>query len=66
MNNIIEPHHRAVNSRAEVMLRFKTFSDAARTIARIELVHRVRKGQSMLNRKLQIVFGSRAHPGSRV
>jgi len=34
------------------MLGFKTFVNAARTIARIELIHRIRKGQFRLIRRL--------------
>jgi transposase-like protein len=51
LNNLIEQDHRAVKSLVGVMLGFKTFANAARTIAGIELVHRIRKGQFMLNRK---------------
>ena len=51
LNNIVEQDHRAVKTRAGPMLGFKTFVNAARTIAGIELIHRIRKGQFRLTRK---------------
>lgn len=51
LNNLIEQDHRTVKARVGPMLGFKTFANAARTIARIELPHRIRKGQFMLIRK---------------
>jgi len=42
---LIEQDHRNVESRTNVMLGFKQFSNAAITIAGIELMHRIRKGQ---------------------
>ncbi len=51
VNNIIEQDHRAIKARTGPMLGFKTFVNAARTIAGIELVHRIRKGQFMLVRR---------------
>ena len=51
LNNIVEQDHRAIKARAGPMLGFKTFINAARTIAGIELVHRIRKGQFMLVRR---------------
>jgi transposase-like protein len=50
LNNIVEQDHRAIKARAGPMLGFKTFINAARTIAGIELVHRIRKGKFMLIR----------------
>lgn len=52
LNNIVEQDHRTVKARAGPMLGFKTFVNAARTIAGIELIHRIRKGQFRLIRKL--------------
>ena len=46
LNNLIEQDHRSVKQRVAVMLGFKRFRNAARTIAGIELIHRIRKGQS--------------------
>ena len=51
LNNIVEQDHRAIKVRAGPMLGFKIFANAARAIAGIELVHRIRKGQFMLIRK---------------
>ena len=46
----VEQDHRNVKFRAKVMLGFKRFRNAAITIAGIELMHRVRKGQFALRR----------------
>ena len=45
LNNLIEQDHRGVKQRIAVMLGFKGFKNAAITIAGIELLHRIRKGQ---------------------
>jgi hypothetical protein len=45
LNNVNEQHDRNVKSRANVMLGFKRFSNAAVIIAGVELAHRIRKGQ---------------------
>jgi transposase-like protein len=45
LNNLIEQDHRYLKSRVNVMLAFKRFRNAAVTIAGIELMHRIRKGQ---------------------
>jgi transposase-like protein len=45
LNNLIEQDHRSVKQRVAVMLGFKQFCNAATTIAGIELMHRIRKGQ---------------------
>jgi transposase-like protein len=45
LNNLIEQDHRYVKQRVAVMLGFKQFRNAATTIAGIELMHRIRKGQ---------------------
>ncbi len=50
LNNLIEQEHRGVKQRIAVMLGFKRFRNAAITIAGIELMHRVRKGQFALGR----------------
>jgi transposase-like protein len=44
LNNLIEQDHRGVKQRIAVMLGFKEFGTAI-TIAGIELLHRIRKGQ---------------------
>jgi transposase-like protein len=46
LNNVIEQDHRGVKQRIAVMLGFKGFQHAAITIGGIELMHRIRKGQS--------------------
>ncbi|WP_407671993.1 IS6 family transposase [Paraburkholderia hospita] len=45
LNNLIEQDHRHIKSRTNVMLGFKRFRNAAITLAGIELLHRIRKGQ---------------------
>ena len=45
LNNLIEQDHRSVKQRIAVMLGLKRFRNAAITIAGIELMHRIRKGQ---------------------
>ena len=50
LNNQIEQDHRGVKQRIAVMLGFKVFRNAAITIAGIELLHRIRKGQFALRR----------------
>ena len=50
LNNLIEQDHRGVKQRIAVMLGFKGFRNAAITIAGIELMHRIRKGQFRLGR----------------
>jgi transposase-like protein len=45
LNNLIEQDHRGIKSRTEPMLGFKNFDCAATTVAGIELLHRIRKGQ---------------------
>ena len=48
LNNLIEQDHRGVKQRIAVMLGFKEFRNAAITIAGIELLHRIGKGQFRL------------------
>jgi transposase-like protein len=50
LNNLIEQDHRGVKQRIAVMLGFKEFGNATITIASIELLHRIRKGQFRLGR----------------
>ncbi|WP_433969856.1 IS6 family transposase [Tunturiibacter gelidiferens] len=50
LNNLIEPDHRGIKSRTRPMLGFKNFDYAAITIAGVELLHRIRKGQFALHR----------------
>ena len=50
LNNLIEQDHRGVKQRIATMLGFKGFAAAAITIAGIELMHRIRKGQFGLGR----------------
>ena len=48
LNNLIEQDHRGIKSRTGPILGFKSFDCATITIAGIELVHRIRKGQFAL------------------
>ena len=45
LNNIVEQDHRAIKRKARPMLGFKSFWSAAVTLAGIELMHMIRKGQ---------------------
>ena len=51
LNNVIEQVHRAIKRRCASMAGFKSFANAAITIAGIELAHSIRK------RKRQFSFG---------
>ena len=50
LNNLIEQDHPGVKQRIGPMLGFKQFRNAAITIAGIEMMHRIRKGQFALGR----------------
>ena len=45
LNNIVEQDHRAIKRQTRPMLGFKSFRSAAATLAGIELMHMIRKGQ---------------------
>src|ERR1700710_3120708 len=45
LNNIVEQDHRAIKRMTRPMLGFKNFRSAAVTLAGIELMHMIRKGQ---------------------
>ena len=53
LNNIVEQDHRAVKRVVRPMLGFKSFRSAAATIAGIELMHIIRKGQLHATSKLR-------------
>ena len=50
LNKLIEQDHRSIKQRVAVMLGFKQFRNAVITIAGIELMHCIRKGQFGLSR----------------
>ena len=50
LNNLIEQDHRSLKLRLGPMLGFKRFRRASITIAGIELMHRIRKGQFALSK----------------
>ena len=50
LNNLVEQDHRGIKSRTRPMLGFKNFNSAAITLAGVELLHRIRKGQFALSR----------------
>jgi transposase-like protein len=54
LNNIVEQDHRAIKRRTRPMLGFKSFWSAAVTLACVELMHMIRKGQLMLTGELLI------------
>ena len=53
LNNIVEQDHRAVKRLTRPMLGFKSFWSAAITIAGIEIMHMIRKGQLRSTGKLR-------------
>jgi putative transposase len=53
LNNIVEQDHRAVKRLVRPMLGFKSFRSAAVTLASIELMHMIRKGQLHATGKLR-------------
>jgi transposase-like protein len=50
LNNLIEQDHRAIKRRSASMAGFKSFDDAAITLAGIELAHRIRTNQFSFGR----------------
>jgi transposase-like protein len=50
LNNLIEQDHRGIKSRTRPMLGFKNFESAAITVAGIELLRQIHKGQFALDR----------------
>ena len=53
LNNIVEQDHRAIKRQVRPMLGFKSFRSAAVTLAGIELMHMIRKGQLRETGKLR-------------
>jgi len=45
LNNIVEQDHRFIKKKTNQMLGFKSIETATRTIAGIEMMHMIRKGQ---------------------
>ena len=52
LNNIVEQGHRAIKRQTRPMLGFKSFWSAAVTLAGIEIMHMIRKGQLPLTGQL--------------
>jgi transposase-like protein len=52
LNNIVEQDHRAIKRLVRPMLGFQSFWSAAVTLAGIELMHMIRKGQLWATGKL--------------
>ena len=52
LNNIVEQDHRAIKRQIRPMLGFKSFWSAAVTLAGVELMHMIRKGQLLLTGEL--------------
>jgi transposase-like protein len=52
LNNIVEQDHRAIKRQIQPMLGFKSFWSAAVTLAGVELMHMIRKGQLLLRGEL--------------
>jgi DDE domain len=58
LNNIIEQDHRAIKRRCASMTGFKSFDNAAITIAGIELAHRINKRQFSFGAPRAVVEGA--------
>jgi putative transposase len=52
LSNIVEQDHRVIKRMVRAILRFKAFWSAAITIAGIEIMHTIRKGQLLSTGKL--------------
>ncbi len=52
LNNIVEQEHRAIKRNTHLMLGFKSFRSATKTLAGIEMMHMIRKGQMAESRQL--------------
>jgi len=50
LNNIVEQDHRRIKRQCRAMLGFKSFSSAQRTLAGIELINMIKKGQMRATR----------------
>ena len=61
LNNIIEQDHRAIKRRCALMLGFKSFGNAAITLAGIELAHRITSDNS---RSARVGSGGPSHSNS--
>ena len=53
LNKIVEQDHRAIKRVARPTLGFKSFRSAAATLAGVELMHMIRKGQSLATGELR-------------
>jgi putative transposase len=53
LNNIVEQDHRAIKRQVRPMMGFKSFWSAAATLAGIELMHMIRKGQMKATDRLR-------------
>lgn len=56
LNNIVEHDHRAIKRVTRPMLNFKSFRSARNTLAGIELMHMIRKGQMIVAEENQMSF----------
>ena len=58
LNNRVEQDHRAIKRVTQPMLNFKSFRSARNTLAGIELMHMIRKGQMTLAEGVQMTFAA--------
>ena len=56
LNNLVEQDHRAIKKITKPMLNFKSFRTARSTLAGIELMHMIRKGQLLLQGCTELSF----------
>jgi putative transposase len=62
LNSIVEQDHRAIKRLGRPMLGFKSFRSATATLAGIELMHMIRKGQLWTTGEMCPVFVGRINP----
>jgi putative transposase len=53
LHNIVEQDHRSIKRQTRPMLGFKSFWSASVTLAGVELMHMIRKGQLLLTGELR-------------
>lgn len=56
LNTTVEQDHRAIKRVTRPMLNFKSFRSARNTLAGIELIHMIRKGQMIFAEEDQMSF----------
>lgn len=55
LNYLVEQDHRAVKRRVQPMMGFRPYWSAARLVAVVELIYKVRKGQLRCSKGLELI-----------